>query len=172
AGLLTVPLPQPAQLAALSQQVARNNHWPESPAHRANREKMARLRSRVHHVIFILKENRTYDQVLGDLGKGNGDPRLALFPEPLTPNHHQLARQFVILDNFYASGGVSGEGWNWSTAARLSEPGQENVTVNYADRGLDYDFEGTTRGVNLGEADPAERRRQLAILPDDPDFLP
>lgn len=172
AGLLTLPLPPPAQLAALSRQVARNNHWTESPAHRAISEKMALLRSRVHHVIYILKENRTYDQVLGDLEKGNGDPRLALFPEPLTPNHHQLARQFVTLDNFYASGGVSGEGWNWSTAARLSEPGQENVTVNYAERGLTYDFEGTTRGVNVGEADPDERRKQEPLLPDDPDFLP
>jgi DNA-binding beta-propeller fold protein YncE len=172
AGLLALPVPAAAELAGLTAQVAQNNHWTESPAHGAIREKMALLRSRVHHVIYILKENRTYDQVLGDLEKGNGDPRLTLFPEPLTPNHHQLARQFVTLDNFYASGGVSGEGWNWSTAARVTEPAQENVTVDYADRGLDYDFEGTTRGINVGDADSAERRREVPSLPDDPDLLP
>ncbi len=172
AGLLTLPLPAPAELGALTRQVARNNHWIESPDHRANREKMALLRSRVHHVIFILKENRTYDQVLGDLEKGNGDPRLTLFPEGLTPNHHRLARQFVTLDNFYASGGVSGEGWNWSTAARATEPVQENVSINYADRGLDYDFEGTNRGINVGVGSLAERRAEDPRVPDDPDLLP
>ena len=172
AGLLTLPLPAPAELDALTRQVAQNNHWIESPDHRANREKMALLRSRVHHVIFILKENRTYDQVLGDLEKGNGDPRLTLFPEGLTPNHHRLARQFVTLDNFYASGGVSGEGWNWSTAARATEPVQENVSINYADRGLDYDFEGTNRGINVGVGSLAERRAEDPRVPDDPDLLP
>jgi len=172
AGLLTLVLPAPAELDALTRQVARNNHWIESPDHRAKREKMALLRSRVHHVIFILKENRTYDQVLGDLEKGNGDPRLTLFPEGLTPNHHQLARQFVTLDNFYASGGVSGDGWNWSTAARVTEPVQENVSINYADRGLDYDFEGTNRGINVGVGSLEERRAEDPRVPDDPDLLP
>ena len=172
AGLLTLPLPAPEELAALTRQVARNNQWVEAAEHRAIREKMSLLRTRIHHVIFILKENRTYDQVLGDLEKGNGDPRLVLFPEPLTPNHHQLARQFVTLDNFYASGGVSGDGWNWSTAARVTEPVQENVTVNYADRGLSYDFEGSNRGINVGDADLTERRAEEPRVPDDPDLLP
>jgi len=67
-------------------------------------------------VIYIVKENRSYDQVLGDLEKGNGDPSLTLFPEAMTPNHHELARRFVTLDNFFDSGEVSGVGWNWSTA--------------------------------------------------------
>ena len=63
------------------------------------------LRNKIKHVIYVIKENRTYDQVLGDLEKGNGDPTLAIFPEPITPNHHQLTWQFVLLDNFYDSGG-------------------------------------------------------------------
>ncbi len=63
--------------------------------------------SPIKHVIYIIKENRTYDQVFGDIKEGNGDPQLCLFPEAITPNHHQLARQFVLLDNFYVDGEVS-----------------------------------------------------------------
>lgn len=172
AGLLTLPAPSPAELPALTRQVARNNHWVESPAHRAARVKMEQLRAKVKHVIYVLKENRTYDQVFGDLPIGNGDPRLTLFPEPLSPNHHRLARQFVTLDNFYTTGGVSGEGWNWSTAARLSDPVQSNVTISYAGRGLNYDFEGSNRDINVSAATIEERRRQDPGIPDDPDLLP
>lgn len=73
--------------------------------------------SPIRHVIYVIKENRTYDQVLGDMKQGNGDPALCLFPEPITPNHHQLAREFVLLDNFYADGEVSADGHEWSMAA-------------------------------------------------------
>jgi len=172
AGLLTMPLPAPRELDALTRQVARNNHWVESPAHRAARAKMEQLRAKVKHVIYILKENRTYDQMFGDLPLGNGDPRLTLFPEGLSPNHHRMARQFVTLDNFYTSGGVSGEGWNWATAGRLSDPSQNNVTVLYAGRGLNYDFEGSNRDINVSSATLEERRRQSPEISDDPDLLP
>jgi len=76
------------------------------------------LRAHIKHVIYIVKENRTYDQVLGDLEVGNGDPSLTEFPEATTPNFHQLARQFVTLDNFYCTSEVSFDGWSWSTSAR------------------------------------------------------
>jgi hypothetical protein len=72
-------------------------------------------------VIYIIKENRTYDQVLGDLKEGNGDPNLCLFPEKITPNHHRLAREFVLLDNFYCEGEVSADGHEWSMGAYATD---------------------------------------------------
>ncbi len=103
----------------------------------------------IKHVIYVIKENRTYDQVLGDLAGADGDPKLTLFPEALTPNHHALAREFVTLDRFFVNAQVSGDGWNWSTAARASQVVEMEIPVNYADRGLSYDFEGQNRNVNV-----------------------
>jgi YVTN family beta-propeller protein len=77
--------------------------------------------SPIKHCIYIIKENRTYDQVLGDVRAGNGDPSLCLFPERITPNEHALARQFVLLDNFYVDGEVSANGHEWSTAAYAND---------------------------------------------------
>jgi len=73
--------------------------------------------SRIRHVVYVIKENRTYDQVLGDLQQGNGDPGLCIFPEFVTPNQHALVRQFVLLDNTYCAGILSADGHQWSTAA-------------------------------------------------------
>src|SRR5262249_43170175 len=73
--------------------------------------------SPIQHVIYIIKENRTYDQVFGDLPKGNGDPRLTIFGSKVTPNQHRLAEQFVILDNLYCDGEVSIDGHSWSNSA-------------------------------------------------------
>jgi hypothetical protein len=115
------------------------------------------LRGKIQHVIYIVKENRTYDQILGDLGKGNGDPSIVVYPNPVTPNLHALANNFVDLDNFYDSGEVSGDGWNWSTAARAADTIEKTEPINYAGRGLNYDYEGTNRNVNVGYATPAER---------------
>ena len=84
-------------------------------------------RSPIEHVIYIVKENRTYDQVLGDMKEGNGDPSLVLFGEHITPNLHKLARQFVLLDNFYVNSDVSADGHNWSTAAIASDYVAEDV---------------------------------------------
>ncbi len=72
-------------------------------------------------MIYIIKENRTYDQVFGDMKEGNGDPHLCLFPESVTPNHHALARQFVLLDNFYVDGEVSADGHEWSMGAYATD---------------------------------------------------
>jgi hypothetical protein len=122
---------------------------------------MAFLHSKIQHLIYIVKENRTYDQILGDLGKGNGDPSMVVYPQPLTPNLHGLASHFVDLDNFYDSGEVSGDGWNWSTAARATDTIEKTEPINYAGRGLNYDYEGTNRNVNVGYATPAERAAAL-----------
>ena len=75
----------------------------------------------IKHCIYIIKENRTYDQVFGDLPQGNGEPGLCLFPERVTPNQHALARQFVLLDNFYVDGEVSANGHEWSMAAYATD---------------------------------------------------
>jgi len=98
--------------------------------------------SPIEHVIYIVKENRTYDQVLGDLKEGNGDPSLVLFGERITPNHHQLAHEFVLLDNFYVNSDVSADGHNWSTAAIASDYVQKMWPNSYAGRRKLYDYEG------------------------------
>jgi hypothetical protein len=77
--------------------------------------------SPIKHCIYVIKENRTYDQVFGDVKEGNGDPSLCLFGEAVTPNHHKLARQFVLLDNFYVEGEVSADGHQWSMAAYATD---------------------------------------------------
>ncbi|HTV81190.1 MAG TPA: hypothetical protein VME18_00960 [Acidobacteriaceae bacterium] len=96
----------------------------------------------IKHVIYIIKENRTYDQILGDLGVGNGDPSLTMYGENITPNEHALARQFGVLDNFYDSGEVSGDGHVWSTAAINSDYLERTWQINYRGRERTYDFEG------------------------------
>lgn len=174
AGLLTVPLPSRNALEKLTRQVVANNHWERLTAATKSPAgvQMSELRKHIKHVIYIVKENRTYDQVLGDLDRGNGDPKLVLFPQAISPNHHSLARTFVTLDNFYASGNVSGDGWNWSTAARASETTVINVPINYAHRNLGYDFEGANRDINVGEPSVAGRRAINPEIPSDPDLLP
>jgi hypothetical protein len=77
--------------------------------------------SPIKHVIYVIKENRTYDQVFGDMKQGNGDPALCLFPEKVTPNHHKLAREFVLLDNLYCDGEVSANGHEWSMGAYATD---------------------------------------------------
>jgi YVTN family beta-propeller protein len=96
---------------------------------------------KIEHVIYIVKENRSYDQVLGDLKEGNGDPSLVLFGENSTPNLHKLAREFVLLDNFYVNSDVSADGHNWSTAAIAPDYVQKMWPNKYASRRIPYDFE-------------------------------
>jgi hypothetical protein len=98
--------------------------------------------SPIRHVIYVVKENRTYDQVLGDLGKGNGDPSLTLFGEQISPNHHKLAREFVLLDNFYVNADVSADGHNWSTSAIANDYVQKMWPNSYGRRRRHYDYEG------------------------------
>jgi YVTN family beta-propeller protein len=96
----------------------------------------------IEHVIYIVKENRTYDQVMGDMKEGNGDASLVLFGEQVTPNHHKLAREFVLLDNFYVNGDVSADGHNWTTAAIAPDYVQKMWPNSYAGRRKLYDYEG------------------------------
>ncbi len=97
----------------------------------------------IRHVIYILKENRTYDQVLGDLGAGDGDPSLAMYGKAITPNEHALAEQFGILDNFYDSGDISANGHVWSTSATTTDYLEDIWPINYRGRERTYDSEGT-----------------------------
>ena len=163
AGLLTVPPLRPAALAAATAQVARNDGLGRA-GRKDDAATMAFLRAHIRHVLYIIKENRTYDQVLGDLEVGDGDKRLALFPEATTPNQHAIARQFVTLDRFMDAGESSNTGWTWSTAARTTDFTEREAPVNYARRGLSYDQEGLNRNVNVSLATAAERH---AANPDD-----
>ncbi|MEO8025543.1 MAG: bifunctional YncE family protein/alkaline phosphatase family protein [Bryobacteraceae bacterium] len=98
--------------------------------------------SPIEHVLYIVKENRTYDQVLGDLGRGNGDPSLTLFKEEASVNHRKLANEFVLFDNYYVNADVSADGHNWATAAIAPDYTQKLWPSRYGKRRLTYDFEG------------------------------
>jgi len=88
-------------------------------------------KSPIKHVIYIIKENRTYDQVFGDMPEGNGEKELCLFPDAITPNHHKLAREFVLLDNFYVDGEVSADGHEWSMGAYATDFVEKHWPLNY-----------------------------------------
>jgi DNA-binding beta-propeller fold protein YncE len=165
AGLLSMPMPDARELTRLTWQVAANDNFTASRRQGRRDARMAFLRRSVKHVIYVVKENRSYDQLFGDLDRGNGDPRLVLFGASLTPNHHRLARQFVTLDAFFDSGETSNNGWLWTTAARSTDFMEKEAPINYAGRGLQYDSEGLNRNINV--ALPQDRR-PLA----DPDELP
>jgi DNA-binding beta-propeller fold protein YncE len=97
----------------------------------------------VEHVIYIIKENRTYDQILGDDPRGNGDAALAMYGQRITPNIHRLADDFALLDDFDVDSEVSADGHNWTDAAYATDYVQKLWPSNYSGRGRDYDFEGT-----------------------------
>ena len=115
----------------------------------------------IRHVIYILKENRTYDQILGDLKLnglkvGNGDPSLTMYGADVTPNEHKLALQFGVLDNFYDSGEVSGNGHEWSNAAITSDYNEKTWQITYRGQERIYDYQGTVADefpLELGESD-------------------
>lgn len=101
--------------------------------------------SPIRHVIYVVRENRTYDQVLGDLPEGNGAPQLCLFPEAVTPNAHALSREFVLLDNFFADGEVSADGHEWTMAADATDFVEKWWPFNYGHnqrKKYDYPAEG------------------------------
>ncbi len=156
--LARLPLPDAAALATFSAQVYANTPFtkareaaPDVPAGSPVPQRVGAA-SPIRHVFYIIKENRTYDQVLGDVPAGNGDASLCLFPEKVTPNHHALTREFVLLDNFYVDAEVSADGHNWSTAAYATDFVEKSWPAYYSDRGGNYDFEG-----NKGEvAEPKD----------------
>jgi YVTN family beta-propeller protein len=144
-----IDVPDPAQLARFTRQVHENNRLAYSLAGlekpRAGIQPVpVPLRhgepSVFEHVIYVIKENRTYDQVLGDMKQGNGDPSLLLFGEKVTPNHHALARQFTLFDNFYCSGVLSADGHQWTNEAYVTdylEKAFGGFTRSYPDDGSD-----------------------------------
>ena len=138
-------------LATLSARVARANHWD-------NRTTAAGMPP-VTHVIYVIKENRTYDQVFGDLPQGDGDTSLVFFPRANSPNHHALAERFGLFDRFFVNAEVSADGHNWSMAAYTTDYTQKTVPSNYSARGRSYDYEGANRGrvpMDDGDDDVAE----------------
>ncbi|MBY0232744.1 MAG: beta-propeller fold lactonase family protein, partial [Gemmataceae bacterium] len=137
--LSIVPLPDAKKLAAMTEAAYKcvpakpEAGWTAgNPVPRRPGEK-----SPIKHCVYIIKENRTYDQVLGDMKEGKGDPDLCLFPEKVTPNHHRLARQFVLLDNFYVEGEVSADGHEWSMGAYATDFVEKVWPLSY--RGQEYD---------------------------------
>jgi YVTN family beta-propeller protein len=136
-----------SDLAGFSQRVASANGW--------NATRREEKYPPFEHVIYIIKENRTYDQVLGDLPQADGDTSLVFFPRPVSPNHHALAERFGIFDRFFVNAEVSADGHNWSTAAYVTDYVQKTAPQNYSSRGRSYDYEGTNRGV-IPEDDVAE----------------
>lgn len=137
----------PTELAAFTQRVASANGW--TVARRDQKYPP------FEHVIYVIKENRTYDQVLGDLSQADGDTSLVFFPRPVSPNHHALAERFGIFDRFFVNAEVSADGHNWSTAAFATDYVQKTTPQNYSGRGRSYDYQGTNRG-KIPDDDAAE----------------
>src|SRR5262249_61350492 len=149
-----IPVPDAAQLAEYTRQVNANNRLAyslaglERPRDGAQPVPVPRRHgepSVFKHVIYVIKENRTYDQVVGDVKEGNGDPSLCLFGQEATPNQHALAREFVLLDNFYVDAEVSADGHNWSMAAYATDYTEKTWPTNYSNRGRTYDYEGSKK---------------------------
>jgi DNA-binding beta-propeller fold protein YncE len=149
ATLVSARVPGSESLWDLTSTVAANNGYKIEPSE-SDAEVMSFLRSKIKHIIYVVKENRTFDQILGDLGNGsNGDPSLALFPELVTPSFHRMARSFVTLDNFMDPGDGSMDGWSWSMRGRVTNTETITQQENYArvNRGLSYEGEGQNRNI-------------------------
>ena len=152
--LSIVDIPTISQLAGYSKTVYSNTRYSKEREQNANGEPGNPIPTRVgdaspiKYVFYIIKENRTYDQVLGDMPQGNGDTSLVLFGEHITPNQHKLATEFVLLDNFYVDGEVSADGHNWSTAAHANDYLEKTWPTSYGGRGGNYDSEGNREVAN------------------------
>ena len=171
-GFLTLPVPNAVQLADLTGQVAQNNGF-NFRLSANDIATMTFLQQHIKHVIYIVKENRTFDQILGDLTNGaNADPDYTQFPASVTPNFHNLATNFVTFDNFDDSSMVSMDGWQWSLAARALDINEKCVKVNYGKGGCQYDSEGTARNINVAVTGVAARQIEQPIYPPDPNLLP
>jgi YVTN family beta-propeller protein len=149
ASLVSAQVPESGDLWDLTSQVAANNGYGVEPSE-PDMNVMNFLRSKIKHIIYVVKENRTFDQILGDLGNGsNGDPSLALFGEAVTPSFHRMARNFVTIDNFMDPGDGSMDGWSWSMRGRVTNTETITQQENYArvNRGLSYEGEGQNRNI-------------------------
>ena len=187
-----LPIPDAAQLASYTTAVAENNHVATARAQLETGGARATVAtavprragdpSLIEHVVYIIKENRTYDQLFGDVPRGNGEPAFVMFGADVTPNHRKLATEFVLLDNFYATGGNSGDGHQWVTQASetsyalwpgyvgRSYPFDGTDPIAYANTGFIWDLalaRGRTVKVfgeyagRLPESDPGQRARLL-----------
>ena len=139
--------PSASDLAAWSGRVASANGW--------NAAQPAKRYPPFEHVIYIIKENRTYDQVFGDLTQADGDSSLVFFPRAVSPNHHALAERFGIFDRFFVNAEVSPDGHNWSTGAYVTDYAEKTIPSNYSGRGRTYDYQGTNRN-EIPEDDVSE----------------
>lgn len=183
-----IPVPEANQLEAYTRATAENTRLrlradtigPPSPAARALPvPARAGEPSLIEHVVYIVKENRSYDQLFGDLERGNGDPSLLLYGEESTPNHRAIARQFVVLDNFYATGGNSGDGHQWVTQAAESDyamwpgyagrsyPFDGNDPIAYAGGGFLWDavLRAGKTFADFGEFIPSGQYREIQENP-------
>lgn len=146
--LSVIPVPSPAMQLKYTKQVYANTPYSKQKEEQASGEPgnpvptKAGGISPIKYVFYVLKENRTYDQVLGDMPRGNGDSSLCLFGRKVTPNEHALANEFVLLDNFYVDAEVSADGHNWSMAAYATDYVEKNWPTNYRGGGGNYDFDG------------------------------
>lgn len=130
---------RPAALAHFSLRVAEANGW--------KHERASRRYPPFKHVVYIIKENRTYDQVLGDLKEGDGDPNLVFFGKDVSPNHHALALRFGLFDRFFTNAEVSSQGHIWSTAAYVTDFGEKLIPSAYSDRRGGIDGEETDEPI-------------------------
>jgi DNA-binding beta-propeller fold protein YncE len=135
--LTTVVWPGAHELRALSARVAKSRGWDRAVVRAAYPP--------FQHVIYVIRENRTYDQVMGDLAAGDGDTSLVLFPRAVTPNAHALAERFGLFDRFFVNGEVSVDGHNWATAAYAADYVEKTVASAYSDRGRTNDYDGMNR---------------------------
>ena len=136
--LSIIPSPSPAQMAkwtkdAYAVSPLRKDEQPNLQSLAKDSVIPSRVGDKcpIQHCFYIIKENRTYDQVFGDMKQGNGDPNLCIFPESVTPNHHALAKEFVLLDNFYVESEVSADGHEWSMAAYATDFVERVWPLNY-----------------------------------------
>ncbi len=149
-----IDMPAEKQLSTYSQKVYANSPYSKIKELTSEGEennpipKKIGAASPIKYVFYIVKENRTYDQVLGDVKEGNGDSSLVLFGEHVTPNQHKLVKDFVLLDNFYVDGEVSADGHNWSLGAYATDYLEKNWVTSYGGRGGEYDAEGTRKIAN------------------------
>lgn len=152
--LSIITVPTEKKLALFSKQVYQNTPYTKAKEKQAGIEKgnpiisKQRGKSAIKYVFYVIKENRTYDQVLGDMKEGAGDPSLVLFGEKITPNQHALARQFVLLDNFYCNAEVSADGHNWSLGGYATDYLEKTWPTSYGGRGGKYDGEGNRAVAN------------------------
>ena len=145
-----LPVPDRQQLAEFTAQVRKNNGWDKREKFdkkTTSHERHAIPRkvgepSPIKHVLYIIKENRTYDQVFGDLPQGNGDSSLVLFGRKITPNHHKIVEEFVLFDNFYVDAEVSADGHEWSMGAIATDFVEKTWPATYSGRGRGYPAEG------------------------------